>query len=32
MDYRSIGKEMGETPGSLRVRVLRIRDGLLLAA
>jgi hypothetical protein len=32
MDYQSVGEEIGETPGNLRVRVLRIRENLRLAA
>jgi hypothetical protein len=32
MDYRAIGNDIGATPSSLRVRVMRIRDGLRWAA
>jgi hypothetical protein len=32
IDYRAIGNDLGTTPSSLRVRVMRVRDGLPLAA
>jgi hypothetical protein len=32
MDYRAIGNDIGATPSSLRIRVMRIRDSLRLAA
>lgn len=32
MDYQEIGKDIGATPSSLRIRVMRIRASLALAA